>query len=633
MMMRSVPRAADDLLHPPANSSSDGSANKPASAPATPAPSSDPWAASSSELKDRLPIPTQQSSAARRANTPSPAVVAAAASAGVHPDPSQRSPRSSSKPPRRSPSPSPRGSLHDISADSSAVEPLSVRISKLVQLQQKAQQHARQRTDAQKLQIALVLDSAEQVAQILDKNPDLAAEYSPNKLLQLSLPHQPQIMHLALSRGADPNVISKQDNLPALFSAIRVPDAWKTLIQFNADWKVDDGSMNVLQHAIMREEKDLVTALVDAGADLDNADAANGRPPALFFAVSVNSFNSAVHLLELGADPRVVFRGQTLVHAIISNRVFSRADELLEIVFSKGGYECLAQVDGKGLTPFLLAVYMGRPNLVKLLIDHEADLTAADSQGGNALWVLLQSPFAIHVPELIPMLLNAGIAVDDAADNVVSRLASYSSKLQSSGSNRRLAEAYGAALLEFEKLGYGYSSTSSHPAPASSASQPNHHDHEASSSEEVHHQDHRQHHHRPDETTSHVEHQSAGYLYSMYEEHGGEQAQHHHDVGAAGEHGGSEVVYQDGSFSPQENQVDFSGYEDATFDNTLAGVDDGTYTGEQHHHTSTEEAHDYFGGVAKDEHQGQGHDYFANMDHHSDPFASVAGTDMKSSFI
>jgi ankyrin repeat protein len=522
-----------------------------------------PWA---NDHKHSIPPPRPQSAAPPSSSAP-------------------KSPRTSSR--HRSPSPSPRASQH---AHPDPSEPLSARISTLLAIQQKAQ--GRQRSDLQKLSIALVLDQADQVAEILNQNQELVAEYSPSKLLQLSLPHQPQIMSLALSRGADPNTVGK-DNVPGIFAAIRVPDAWKVLVQYGADLKVEYGNLNVLQSAILREDKELISALYDAGIDFDK-EGVDGKPPALFFAISVNAFNSVVYLLDAGADPRATYRGQSILHAIIANRSLSRGTELAEAVLSKSGPELFEQLENKGMTPFLYAVHMGRIQFVNLLMNLGANIHAVDSQGSNALWVMLLSPFSLSNPELVPLLLNAGVVVDQAADNVVSRLNMYISRLRSSGVDSKLLHLYLSVSKEFEKMGYV---TTVEAAPLENSA-PGHaaHFHEPLSAEipletsEAHHHD--------DSHSHHSHHSLHGH--QSFEAHGQENHVPHEQVYEeqypAHEPYPTQEYPSQESYPSQEAPLDFGNYQETGFDGYEAQGDDG---------------------------QGQQdpNNYFAQMDGQSDPFA------------
>jgi ankyrin repeat protein len=70
----------------------------------------------------------------------------------------------------------------------------------------------------------------------------------------------------------------------------------------------------------------------------------------------------------------------------------------------------LLDVEGdNSRTPLLLVCYLGRPNLVSLLLERVANVKALDINGGNALRLACCN--GAFGREMIPLLCNAGVNV------------------------------------------------------------------------------------------------------------------------------------------------------------------------------------------------------------------------------
>lgn len=74
--------------------------------------------------------------------------------------------------------------------------------------------------------------------------------------------------------------------------------------------------------------------------------------------------------------------------------------------------------DVQGLTPYLSAVYWGQRELVEVLVEHGADVHAVDLEGGSAVWVLINSPFAYKGLALLETLQGYGVDTSGAIKRI-----------------------------------------------------------------------------------------------------------------------------------------------------------------------------------------------------------------------
>ena len=152
-----------------------------------------------------------------------------------------------------------------------------------------------------------------------------------------------------------------------------------------------------LQRAISREELSAIDGAVARGADV-NAVGRDGITP-LTFAMSEGRKRSFQKLLELGANPNVVYsQADSAVHlaAVASD------PDWLTLVMRHGGNPNLS--DSRGYTPLFGAVAAKQPENLRILISAGADLDYRDSHGNSA--ILRAS--SINRYDLVFILLEKG---------------------------------------------------------------------------------------------------------------------------------------------------------------------------------------------------------------------------------
>jgi len=69
----------------------------------------------------------------------------------------------------------------------------------------------------------------------------------------------------------------------------------------------------------------------------------------------------------------------------------------------------LESPDGQGRTPYLCAIANGNLQFARCLQGLGANIHAVDAVGGNALWVMVNSPVGCEFPEVARYLLEQGV--------------------------------------------------------------------------------------------------------------------------------------------------------------------------------------------------------------------------------
>ena len=163
------------------------------------------------------------------------------------------------------------------------------------------------------------------------------------------------------------------------------------------------GGMTALQFAARQGFTDVVTALIDGGADINQLNAGDKSSP-LLIAIINGHFDLAKYLIEKGADPKLAaFNGVTPLYAVLniqwapkslypSPKAYQQQTtsylELMTLLLDKGAdvnarlqrkvwYQAFnsdfAGVDESGATPFWRASYANDVAAMKLLVSRGAD--------------------------------------------------------------------------------------------------------------------------------------------------------------------------------------------------------------------------------------------------------------------
>jgi ankyrin repeat protein len=151
----------------------------------------------------------------------------------------------------------------------------------------------------------------------------------------------------------------------------------KTLLQTYPKYdlnKLQMGNATLLHGAVIQQDAAMVTALVQAGASLEAADATGITP--LQAAVRSKDQRMVALLVQLGADPKVVdSRGRSLMHDAATAHGGGTLQQVMAL-----GVPVNAK-DDDGRTPLHVAMAIANLDLIRPLLEAGADLGAKDDQG------------------------------------------------------------------------------------------------------------------------------------------------------------------------------------------------------------------------------------------------------------
>jgi len=222
---------------------------------------------------------------------------------------------------------------------------------------------------------------------------------------------------LLLARGADHQATTKVVDLFALTApeeesmarqrggatAGRVDIAGATRSYRYNELISSQGGLTALQFAARQGFADVVKALIEGGADLNQLNAGDRSSP-LLIAIINGHFDLAKYMLEKGADPRLAaFNGVTPLYGVLniqwapkslypSPKAYQQQTttylELMKLLLNRGAdvnvrlqrkvwYQAFnsdfAGVDESGATPFWRAAYANDVAAMKLLVSYGAD--------------------------------------------------------------------------------------------------------------------------------------------------------------------------------------------------------------------------------------------------------------------
>jgi ankyrin repeat protein len=271
---------------------------------------------------------------------------------------------------------------------------------------------------AEELYGAVMLQDQKDVERLLKGKPDLSYKERGTPLIVLAVrASTPEIVHLLLGAGANPNDAVEGTGITALMAAVEMgsmPVITDLLAsKANPSATTKDGRSCIML-AVSRGNTEVVEALINAKADL-NYVPAEGEPIVLYavqqessshrvevvqllgkgganlnagtlnltplgFAVQIGNTELVEALLDAGADPNAKNGlGQAPIHRVGDNV------EVLEILL-KAKADPNLPMEG-GVTPLIDAVNNNRVDVVKILLAAGADPTRTDEAGRTALAV------------------------------------------------------------------------------------------------------------------------------------------------------------------------------------------------------------------------------------------------------
>ena len=147
----------------------------------------------------------------------------------------------------------------------------------------------------------------------------------------------------------------------------------------NINVKDSIGNIAALNGAILKGDNAMVHFLISRGIDVNAADESGGTP--LLLAALEGHLESVVNLIEAGAAiDAAVSNGYTS----LSFAVEYGHEEIVKILLDKGAMVNVAAGD-ENLTPLMISAQRGYLGIAQLLVDHNADVDAVNSEGDTAL--------------------------------------------------------------------------------------------------------------------------------------------------------------------------------------------------------------------------------------------------------
>ena len=154
------------------------------------------------------------------------------------------------------------------------------------------------------------------------------------------------------------------------------------------------GDPSLLSSACIKVNGNIMRILLAYGADPNAADRQGDLP--LEYALLYSDMPKI--LLEAGANPNAYFTdGSTALLNVFTN--YEQACDVLPLLLLHGADPNLAHAD-TGYTALMIAASAVRVDLVKVLLEHGADVTQVNHVGDSVLDMLGDNPIYAEVVEL-----------------------------------------------------------------------------------------------------------------------------------------------------------------------------------------------------------------------------------------
>lgn len=204
------------------------------------------------------------------------------------------------------------------------------------------------------------------------------------------------VFRVLIEAGADPNIADDLFCRTALHYAIingADPEVIDLLLSGGADPNVKDIESGILApewtggtplHYAVRDNSNVVTALIDGGADV-NAKGRFGSTPLLYAAYAEKNPEIASKLIDSGAEVNAtdVRANVNALHCALSN-ASPTGTEFIRVLI-EAGVDVDARDNQMGLTPFMVGCLVHGPDVMSLVLAQGPDISIKDKRGNTAL--------------------------------------------------------------------------------------------------------------------------------------------------------------------------------------------------------------------------------------------------------
>jgi hypothetical protein len=259
------------------------------------------------------------------------------------------------------------------------------------------------------------------IAQIaLCAGPVVAAPLG-DKLIQAVRKGNPQKVRILLEKGADPNAA----------------DQWRACALFFALERLTEGDFATSSRKI-KESSEIIDILLGKGARVDCLYSGNWAVLA----------GKSIDLLLAGCSRAAAQGGDCSAPLPLMAR-FGLTDQARELLASKGAVDAVDAVDDNGFTALVVASGRGDDTMVKMLLDHGADVnrTVQYKGTGQVVATALASSAERQDRQLAKILIEKGANIEQALE-----AANY--QRQTASSSARV-ERWKEAVEFLEKLSQG----------------------------------------------------------------------------------------------------------------------------------------------------------------------------------